>query len=139
MDAVVEVTFDGDSRAWRCSKAKDDERGPEQYFSLKPYVVGTDSDGLDVVSCAVMPDLQGPAPKLRKLRGKNQKACFEAVRAAAVSKAAGVPWAEALEVAAAALTDVPGERRKARAKPIVEALIQSGHFSLEQGGLCATH
>lgn len=138
MDAVLEVTYDGECRAWRCSKAKDDERGSERYFSLKRYVVGTDADGLDVVSCAVLPDLQGPAPKLRKLRGKNQKACFEAIRAATISNAAGVPWADALETAAAALTDVPLERRKARAKPIVEALIQSGHLSLEQGLLCPT-
>jgi hypothetical protein len=139
MDAVVEVTFDGECRAWRCSKAKDDERGPERYFSLKPYAVATDSDGLDVTSCAVLPHLAGPAPKLRKLRGKNQKACIEALRAAATTNAAGLPWSAALETAAAALTTMPLERRKARAKPILEALIQSGHLSMEQGLLCARH
>jgi hypothetical protein len=139
MDAVVEVTFDGDWRAWRCSKAKDDERGPERYFSLKPHVVATDSDGLDVTSCAVLPHLAGPAPKLRKLRGKNQKTCLEALRTAATTNAAGLSWSAALETAAAALTTVPLERRKARAKPILEALIQSGHLSMEQGSLCATH
>jgi hypothetical protein len=139
MDAVVEVTFDGECRAWRCSKAKDDERGPERYFSLKPYAVATDSDGLDVTSCAVLPHLAGPAPKLRKLRGKNQKACIEALRAAATTNAADLPWSAALETAAAALTTMPLERRKARAKPILEALIQSGHLSMEQGLLCAMH
>lgn len=136
MDAVLEVTYDGECRAWRCSKAKDDERGPPRHFNLKPYVVGKDVDGLDIVSCAVSPDLQGPSPKLRKVTGQNQCACLNAIREAVKRQPQGLAWQEALDVAAAALTHISQERRRSRAKPILEGMLKSGRLQPHNGLIC---
>jgi len=54
LDAVVEVSRDGDNRAWRVSKSKDGADGADHPFRLDVVQLGLDEDGDSVSSCVVV-------------------------------------------------------------------------------------
>lgn len=54
-DAELEVVRDGDARALRLTKAKDDVDGEQFGFRLNQLSVGTDEDGEPITSCVVEP------------------------------------------------------------------------------------
>ena len=55
LDAVIEVSRDGDRREWRTTKAKDAGDGQAHAFRLEVVEVGTDEDNETVTSCVVEP------------------------------------------------------------------------------------
>lgn len=56
VDAAIEVSRNGDRRAWRADKVKDGADGAEHGFRLDVIVLGTDDDGDTLTSCAIGPD-----------------------------------------------------------------------------------
>lgn len=137
MDAVIEVTRDGEARSWRAAKVKDDDCGAPRRFRLKALVVGRDEDGDEVRSCAVEIDLSAPTPKLRPLVGSNRLACMEALKSAVRAGESNLTWERAVEIAAVVL-NLPAGRRKTRAKETLQSMLRSSHLRLENGVLCIT-
>jgi hypothetical protein len=81
LDCVLEVTREGDRRAWQLAKAKDagdDESSP---FRLDVVELGTDADGWPVSSCVVEPEAPaGESVRNSKLpKGGNQRIVWEAI------------------------------------------------------------
>lgn len=81
LDCVLEVTREGDRRAWQLAKAKDagdDESSP---FRLDVVELGTDADGWPVSSCVVEPEAK-PDAAVRKASppgGGNQRIAWDAL------------------------------------------------------------
>jgi len=69
LDAVIQVTRDGDRREWMLSKAKDGRDGEAHGFTLRVVDLGEDDDGDPVTSCAVEPahQEQGYTPIRKRL------------------------------------------------------------------------
>ncbi len=53
LDAVIEVSRDGDRREWRVAKAKDAIDGISHPFRLEVVELGADDDGQPVTSCVI--------------------------------------------------------------------------------------
>lgn len=64
VDAAIEVSRNGERRAWRADKVKDGADGAEHGFKLEVIVLGTDDDGDTLTSCAIAPDELAPRHKL---------------------------------------------------------------------------
>lgn len=64
VDAAIEVSRNGDRRAWRADKVKDGADGAEHGFRLEVIELGTDDDGDTLTSCAIAPDDHAPRHKL---------------------------------------------------------------------------
>jgi hypothetical protein len=64
VDAAIEVSRNGDRRAWRANKVKDGADGAEHGFRLEVIELGTDDDGDTLTSCAIAPDDHAPRHKL---------------------------------------------------------------------------
>ena len=83
LDAAIEVDRTAEGRSWRAAKVKDGEDGKSTAFSLKVHVLGQDSDGDEITSCAIDPN---PGTVFSQAKppptGKNQKAALAAVRKA---------------------------------------------------------
>jgi hypothetical protein len=126
MDAVIEVTNGSNGRAWRVSKSKDGESGASHGFELVSYVVGQDSDGDDIRSCAVRPALISTGQR-NPVRGKNQQLGLAALMPKLQASPHGVPITQAMQTVADAF-DGPKGRRNSRAKEVIASLIQAGHL-----------
>lgn len=55
LDAVVEVSRDGNSRSWKVGKSKDGADGGDHPFQLDVVQLGFDEDGDPISSCVVKP------------------------------------------------------------------------------------
>lgn len=55
MDAVIEVSRNGDDRAWSVAKSKDGQDGGVHHFRTEIIVTGRDSDDEEITSCVVIP------------------------------------------------------------------------------------
>ncbi len=55
LDAVVEVSRDGEARTWKVAKSKDGADGIEHAFRLNVVQLGVDEDGDPISSCVVEP------------------------------------------------------------------------------------
>jgi len=75
MDAVIEVTRDGDRRAWSVSKSKDGQDGQEHGFRLSVEPVGVDEFGDALTSCVVTAEIC--AFRRRGRRGRQPKAALD--------------------------------------------------------------
>jgi len=80
MDAVIEVTREGDHRCWRLEKSKDGEDGLEVPFRLEVVEVGEDEGGEAITSCVVVPDEDAKtATRSRLPKGGNQRIAWDAL------------------------------------------------------------
>lgn len=64
VDAAIEVSRNGDRRAWRADKVKDGTDGAEHGFCLEVIELGTDDDGDTLSSCAIALNELAPRHKL---------------------------------------------------------------------------
>lgn len=81
LDAAIEVSRDGEFRAWHTAKSKDGADGGEKHpFRLEVVNLGMDEDGDPITSCVVVPD-GGGLRKAKRLTPP-QKAALEALREA---------------------------------------------------------
>jgi hypothetical protein len=154
LDAVLEVTRDGDRREWRAAKAKDGHDGDAHPFRLAVVELGADADGEPVTSCVVEPlanDPSSPKPQL-PAAGTNQRIAWDVLgpvfRAAGVARPAGVPqrvpprrpvvpMEAALDAIGPRLV-VADKRRRERATQALQGLCGRGLLCHEDGWLwCA--
>ncbi len=150
LDAVIEVTRDGDRREWRTTKAKDASDGQAYPFRLEVVEVGTDTDGEPVNSCVVEPTeaTRRPAAPV----GGNQRIAWDCIgellRAAGDIRPEGAPAelppgrpAVALEAAidaAAPRLVCEHKRRRERATDAIRGLCSRGLLHHVDGWLwCA--
>jgi hypothetical protein len=97
LDAVVEVTRNGEARSWIASKVKDGSDKSSHPFALKVCELGVDEDGDPITSCVVEDGdaERAQEPKQKPLAPDTKKAIValvEALRANGVSaQEAGIP------------------------------------------------
>lgn len=151
LDAVVEVSRDGDRREWRLAKAKDGEDGRAHPFSLKVLPVSNkpDEDGVIPSSCIVVPDGDaGPAVRqVRRPTGGNQRIIYAGLLDAL--KVSGQPEGsppdvpdgqpciqlEACVERVAGLLTCKKDQRGYRARTALTTLINGGHVVHRDGWL----
>lgn len=81
LDAVIEVTREGDRRGWQLAKAKDAGDDESRPFRLDVVELGQDADGWPVSSCVVEPEAK-PDAAVRKASppgGGNQRIAWDAL------------------------------------------------------------
>lgn len=79
LDAVIEVTREGDRRGWQLAKAKDAGDDESRPFRLDVVELGEDADGWPVSSCIVMPEAPaGETVRNSKVpKGGNQRIVWD--------------------------------------------------------------
>ena len=153
LDAVVEVTRDGDRREWRLAKSKDGLDGEAHPFRLAVVEVGIDEDGEPVSSCVIDADVQHDAGSRRpQPHGTNQRTAWDVLgglfRAAGDVRPDGAPASlpsgrPALHMDAAVDAIAPrlvvdAKRRRERATAAIRGLCDGGLLRHEDGWLwCA--
>jgi hypothetical protein len=147
LDGVIEVTRDGENRAWKVGKAKDGEDGKEHPFRLKIHNMGEDEDGDPVTSCAITRDTSAADIKRAKLpTGGNQKLVYGALgklfKAPSVvhGKADAPPLRACIELDAAVLAGASAmtcaaDRRTERARSAITGLVSRGVLACRDGWL----
>lgn len=150
LDAVIEVSRDGDRREWKVSKSKDGGDGESQSFRLAVVELDVDADGWPVTSCVV--ESEAPAAeavgRARVPRGGNQKVMWdglgELLRASHHFGQADAPPTRPcvkLDDAIAALRGrlpVTPDRQTERARQAIIGLIARGLIHHREGWLwCA--
>jgi RecA/RadA recombinase len=75
LDAVIEVSRNGEARSWKVSKSKDGADGAEHQFRLERVELGFDDDLEAFTSCVV---IAGGTPKARPLT-KTQQGALQAL------------------------------------------------------------
>ena len=138
LDAVIEVSRDGDRRDWRTTKAKDAGDGQAHAFRLAVVELGIDEHGEALTSCVVEP-LEAEAGAVRKAKapgGGNMRVAWdrigELLRAAGDTRPEGAPDAlpagrpcirlEAAVEAVAARLVCDSKRRRERATEAIRGL-----------------
>lgn len=151
LDAVLEVSRDGDRREWRLAKAKDAGDGEAHPFRLEVVELGTDDDGEPITSCVVAEaaseEARRPAPA-----GGNQRIAWdrigELLRQAGDVRPAGAPAetppgrpAVTLEAATDAVASrlvCESKRRRERATEAIRGLVGRGLLCHAEGWIwCA--
>lgn len=81
LDAVIEVTREGDRRSWKLAKAKDAADDEARSFRLDVVELGQDADGWPVSSCIVTPEAPaGETVRNAKLpKGGNQRIVWDGI------------------------------------------------------------
>ncbi len=151
LDAVVEVSREGEGRTWRLAKAKDGEDGKAHPFNLKVVPVSSkpDEDGVLASSCLVMPE-ERAADSVRRAKipaGGNQRIVWDALNdlfrlaPAPDTPPGGLPpgracirFIEAVEKTRGKLP-VESDRQSERAKQAIAGLINRQLISLNDGYL----
>jgi len=138
LDAVIEVSRDGDRREWRTTKAKDAGDGQAHAFRLDVVELGADEHGEALTSCVVEP-LEANAGAIRKAKapgGGNMRVAWdrigELLREAGDARPEGAPDAlpvgrpcitlEAAIEAVAARLVCDTKRRRERATEAIRGL-----------------
>jgi putative DNA primase/helicase len=146
LDAAIEVSREGDSRAWKVAKSKDGQDGNEQPFRLEVVELGEDGDGESVTSCVIAPE-EAPEHKTRcKLpKGGNQRivlgALGELLRDSKHFGKAGAPAIRpCVELEQAVIAIAPRltceeKRRIERARQAFTGLVAGGCVVLRDGWL----
>ena len=137
LDAAVEVTRDGDRRAWRVAKAKDGADGEAHPFRLSVVDLGLDDEDEAVTSCVVRTDTAiADIAKVRLPKGGNQRIIFDALRplftksgafgkAGAPAQRPCITLEEAIEQTRERLPCEP-DRKTNRTRQAITGLITSG-------------
>jgi hypothetical protein len=109
-DAELEVVRNGDDRALRLSKAKDDLDGASWGFRLNVVSIGEDEDGDPITSCVVEPGEVPAAPAGRKAAGGVQKVILRVLDDLTALGAEDVAHEDLVTHAVAQLAQEPGKR-----------------------------
>jgi hypothetical protein len=150
LDAVLEVTRDGDRREWRNAKAKDGGDGDAHPFRLEVVDLGVDADAEPVSSCTVAP-VEQAADAVRRVKvpqGGNQRLVWDALgplfRKSAHFGEAGAPPTRPCLRLEDAVTGCHGRlscepvRQGERIRAAIAGLVSRGLLELREGWLwCA--
>lgn len=149
LDAVIEVTRDGDRREWRTSKSKDGADGEPHPFRLDVVELGDDNHGEAVTSCVVASE-EAPGDAIKRATvpgGGNMRVAFdrigELLRAAGDSRPDGAPdelppgrpaiaLEAAIDAVAARLVCDP-KRKRERSTQAIQGLCGRGLLRHEAG------
>lgn len=145
LDGSIEVERNATSRFWSAAKVKDGEDGKQVAFQLHRVVLGTDADGDEFSSCAVGPDVNAIF-KPSEPSGKSQRSALSTIRRSLSSSSdtghAGCdPQTHCLKVedaitdVATTLTAVETNKRRNRARTLVQGLTSGGYL---QSGIDGT-
>jgi hypothetical protein len=149
LDAVLEVTRDGDRREWRLAKSKDGADGDAYPFRLESVELGED-DGEPVESCVIAPmEIAADAVRRVKLpQGGNQRILWDALgpllrKSATFGEAgapAGRPCVRLEDVVAQLHGRLPCEpvRQGERIRQAIAGLVARGLLELREGWLWTT-
>jgi RecA/RadA recombinase len=140
LDASIEVERNANQRSWRLAKSKDGVDGISVAFKLEAVPLGVDSDGDDVSSCVVLPDVNAIFTKTEP-RGAQQRSALQRLQSLLSGKqltttgCGGAPPStacmqveDAVTAVAFGLTATPSNKRRNEARRIVKALINSEHL-----------
>lgn len=149
LDCAIEVSREGDRRAWRVFKSKDGVDGKSHPFTLQVVELGKDDEGEPLTSCVVRPEEPADDAVRRALppKGGNQKIVLDVVsellQAVDPSTLADAPDAlpfgkpglrleEAIEKTRTRLTCEP-KRQTERTRKAITGLINRGLLVLRDG------
>ena len=148
LDAAIEVSRSMDRHEWTLTKSKDGADGEVHAFLLNTMILGTDADGEQLSSCAVVRD--GSAAEVRRTKlpqGKNQLIVWEALKPlfkdGTMGKPGAQPYAKCIELEAA-IASASGrltclhERRGERAREAITGLVSHGLLGCNDGWIWAT-
>ena len=145
LDAVIEVTRDGDRREWKASKVKDGADGEAHPFRLEVVHLAPDEDGEPVSSCVVRRDESAAEIQRAKVpQGGNQRLVYEGIRTLFKDGRIGKPGAppqrpcielEAAVVAGAGRLTCASDKRTSRAREAITGLVARGVLGLNEGWL----
>ncbi len=145
LDAVIEVTRDGDRRQWSLAKSKDGADGEGKVFRLTTVDLGADEEGDRITSCVVTSDTA--AQEIRRVqlpRGGNQKIVLDALRPHFKAGRMATPGAPPLKpciqldqalIEAAHKLTCEQVRRPERARAAIEGLVSRGVLGVHDGWL----
>jgi hypothetical protein len=145
MDAAIEVSRDGDQRAWKVAKSKDGADGASHPFRLAIETLGTDAYGDPITSCTVRPDTNAAdVQRVKVPQGGNQRLVYEGIRCLFKDGRTGRPGApplrpcielEAAVAAGAARLTCPSDKKTSRAREAITGLVSRGVLGLNEGFL----
>lgn len=145
MDAVIEVSRDGDSRSWKVAKSKDGIDGEAHQFRLQVEVVGIEETGESITSCVVTRDTAILDIRTVKLPGGgNQRLVLDAIRpmfdAGVTGKPGAPPLSKCIELDAAISTSAPkltcpADKRNSRAREAITGMVKRGVLGFHDGWL----
>lgn len=137
LDVVMEITREGEARAWKIAKNKDGKETEDYGFELAPVVIGEDYDGDEITSCVVRAvDLPAPLARPVGPRGERQSVCNAVIgellrnskrfgQGGSLPSAPCVLLEEAVEACASKLTCEP-KKRKYEARKVIMSLQANG-------------
>lgn len=137
LDGAIEVSRDATGRrAWSIAKSKDGGDDKTVRFTLRTHILGQDADGDDITSCTVEPDASAIFVN-KQPQGKSQKAALATLKRELLNSQvqgkchSGANTAclrvhDALIAVANTLTTEAANKRKNRAKTIIDGLIAGG-------------
>lgn len=146
LDAAVEVSRDGERRAWKVAKSKDGQDGNAHPFRLQVEMLGADEYGDAITSCSVLPDQSAQDVLRVKLpQGGNQRIALDALipmfKTCGKPGKAGAPALSlclqldiAVRAVAAALPVEPA-RKTERARASIISLTSRGVLACNEGWL----
>jgi len=148
LDAAIEVSRSTDRHEWTLTKSKDGADGEVHAFLLNTMLLGTDADGDQLSSCAVIQDHSATEVKRTKLpQGKNQRIVWDALKPlfkdGTMGKPGAPPYAKCIELEAAIASasgrlTCPHERRGERAREAITGLVSHGLLGCNDGWIWAT-
>ena len=95
LDAAIEVSRDGERRAWKVDKQKDGKDGDTHAFRLDVHTLGFDEDREPLTSCAVAADTIEPQKTRTRKLTANQRQGLESFRQVAKDDSAHLDaWRE---------------------------------------------
>lgn len=145
MDAVVEVSRDGDRREWKVAKSKDGQDGDAHPFKLQIETLGADDHGDPITSCVVVQDHTERDVKRAKVpQGGNQSLVYSAIRGMFKDGISGKPGApplrpcielEAAVIRGASSLTCDSDKRTSRTRLAITGLVSRGVLGLNEGYL----
>lgn len=125
LDAVIQVTRDGDRREWTLTKSKDGRDGEAHGFSLETVDLGADDDGDRITSCVVeAAGYDDGADRPKPPLGGNQKIIYDYLKETLAHRHA-VPVLEIIEAVRGRLV-CDDKRKPERIRAALTAMINIG-------------